>query len=475
MARLVTIEPVTRIEGPARVTISLDDDGRVTGAHVHVTAVRGFEAFCVGRLIREMPALTARICGICPVSHALAAAQAGDVILGAPPPTAARRLRALLQLAQLVQSHALSFFLLSAPDLVEPGGGDPARRNLFALAEDAPEVVRDGIALRSFGQQVIERVAGQRVHPAFAVPGGVAHPLDPAARDELDRALPAALSTARRTLEGWWERLARHPDAAGPASDLGGLFLALIGADGGLDLTEGALRVVSARGEVLADGVAPARYPELLGEAVEPWTYTKLAFWRPLGKDAGMYRVGPLARLNLARRCGTPLADLALARFRALAAGPVLSPVHAHLARLVEIVWGLEAIGALLSDPAILDREVLSSPGEGRPEGVGACEAPRGTLFHRYRVDAGGVVTFADLVVATGQNALAMNAAVREVAARWLGHGRIDEALLNRVEAVIRAFDPCLSCATHAAGGRTVALRLVGPRGEVLDEAPAER
>jgi NAD-reducing hydrogenase large subunit len=473
--RLVTIAPVTRIEGPARVTIALDDEGRVVDAHVHVTAVRGFEAFCVGRLLREMPALTARICGICPVSHALAAAQAGDVVLGAPPPPAARRLRALLQLAQLVQSHALSFFLLSAPDLVTPGGGDPARRNLFALAEDAPELVRDGIALRSFGQQVIERVAGQRVHPAFAVPGGVAHPLEPAVRDSLARTLPAAVSAAERTLEQWWERLARLPDDAGATGDLGGLLLALVGADGALDLTGGALRVVSSRGEVVADGVAPARYPELLGEAVEPWTYTKLAFWRPLGRDAGMYRVGPLARLAVASRCGTPLADRALARFRALALGPVRSPMHAHLARLVELLHGVEAIGALLSDPAILGREVLASPGEGRPEGVGACEAPRGTLFHRYRVDRDGVVTFADLVVPTGQNAVAMDRAVRQAAERWLGHARIDDALLNRVEAVIRAFDPCLSCATHAVDGRAVALRLVGPRGEVLDEAPAER
>ena len=471
----ITIEPVTRIEGHALVTVDLGDDGRVRDARVHVTELRGFEAFCVGRLLREMPALTSRVCGICPVSHALASAKAGDVLLGAEPPPAARALRSLLQRAQLVQSHALSFFHLSAPDFVVPEGGDPARRSVLAAAEVAPGLVAYGVALRRFGQGAVERLAGRRVHPDLAVPGGVTRPLEPAARDELLAALPDALDRAARTLEWWWERWPALGADAAPALEQDGLFLALVGPGGLLQHDGGTLRVVSATGEVVADGEDPARYETLLAEEVEPSSYAKLAHWRALGRDAGTYRVGPLARLNVATRCGTPLADAALARFRALSEGPVRSTFHAHTARLVELVFALERMRALLDDPAILARDVLAPPGEARAEGVGACEAPRGTLFHRYRVDPDGLVTFVDLVVATGQNARAMNATVRRLAERWLAGTTITPDLLNRVEAGLRAFDPCLSCATHAAGTRWITLRVVGPGGEVLDEAPAPR
>jgi NAD-reducing hydrogenase large subunit len=245
-----------------------------------------------------------------------------------------------------------------------------------------------------------------------------------------------------------------------------------VGAAGELDPCEGRLRVCSARGETVADGVDPARYAELISERAEPWTYARLAHWRALGAEAGAYRVGPLARLNLVRRCGTPRADAALERFRALAPGPVRSTFHAHAARLVEIVFALERIGELLADPDLLSPEVLAPAGEARAEGVGACEAPRGTLFHHYEVTADGVVTRVNLVVATGQNQLAMNRTVRRIAERWLAGGRVTDGLLDRVEAGIRAFDPCLSCAAHADGTPRIALRLVGPRGELLDEAP---
>jgi NAD-reducing hydrogenase large subunit len=472
MSRRIVIDPVTRIEGHASVTIEVGDDGRVVDARVHVAEVRGFESICAGRPLREMPALTARICGICPVSHALAAARAGDAILGAEPPPAARKLRLLLQLAQWVQSHALSFFHLSAPDFVFGHDGDPARRNLFGLLEAMPGLARDGVALRRFGQEAIARVAGQRVHAAFAVPGGVARPLDPRARDEIRDGLPGALAAAERTIAWWKEALPRHAEEASACGDFESLFLSLVGPAGEIDPCGERLRLVSARGEVLRDGLAPACYRELLGEAVEPWTYAKLAYYRPLGYPEGLYRVGPLARLNAASRCGTPRADRELRDFRALGRGAVLSTFHAHLARLVEVLHALERMRGLLDDPEILGTGVLAPPGLPREEGVGTCEAPRGTLFHHYRVDAGGLVTWANLLVPSGQNALAMNRAVKQIAARWLEGRRITGGLQNRVEAGIRAFDPCLSCATHAVGERWVALRLVGPGGEVLDEAP---
>ncbi len=471
MGRRIEIEPVTRIEGHARVTIELGEDGRVRDATVHVTELRGFERICAGRLVTELPALTARICGICPVAHALAAARAGDVLLGAAPPPAARLLRELLQLAQVVQSHAVAFHLLAAPDFVVPDG-EPAR-SFLAMADRAPQLARDGIDLRRFGQQVIERVAGRRVHPAFAVPGGVTHPLDPAARDAVREAIPAALAAAGRTLSWWDEQEPTHADEAESCGTFPSLFLAMAGPDGDLTFCDGALRVVSSDGTVIADAVDPARYAEVLGEAVAASTYVRLPYWRAAGRDHGLYRVGPLARLNVARHCGTPLANAELERWRTAAAGrPVLSTFSAHRARLVEILHGIERIDQLLEDPRILDREVRTPPGTSRDDAVGACEAPRGTLFHHYRADGDGVVTWVNLLVASGQNALAMNRAVRQIADRLLSGAEITPALLNRVEAGIRAFDPCLSCATHADGERWIALRLVGPGGELLDEVP---
>ncbi len=473
MGRRITIEPITRIEGHAVVTVELADDGRVADARVHVTQLRGFEAFCVGRLLGELPALTARVCGICPVAHAIASAKAADVVLGAVPPPAARKLRSLLLLAQLVQSHALSFFLLSSPDLVLAGERDPARRSFLGVADVAPELVADGVALRRFGQEVIERVASRRIHPACAVPGGVPRPLEPAARDAIRAALPGALERAVRTLDAAWPLLARRPDGADDPGELDTLSLALVGPGGTLDLEGDALRVVSPIGVVVADGVDPARYGEVVAEAAEPWTYARLAWWRALGVPAGIYRVGPLARLDVVSRCGTPLADTALLRFRSLAGDRGRSTLHAHVARLIEIVFALERMGALLAEPGLVDANVLGSPGAGRREGVGACEAPRGTLFHHYRVDGDGRVTFVDLVVPTGQNTLAMNRAVRRIAEGWARGGRDTDALRTEVEAGLRAFDPCLSCATHAAGARWLTLRVVGARGDVLDESPA--
>lgn len=471
MVRTITIEPVTRIEGHARVTIALGDDGRVADARVHVLELRGFEALCAGRLVTELPALTSRICGICPVSHALAAAQAGDLLLGAAPPPAALRLRALVQLGQLVQSHALSLFLLSGPDLV-PGAAEvePSRRSFLGLAARAPDLVRDGLALRRFGQTVIERVAGRRVHPAFSIPGGVVRPLDRAARDDLRAAVPDALGRARRALDALWEPLA---DGAASAR-LGahdGVFLALVGEDGALGLTGGRLRAVGARGEVRADGVGPARFADLLGERAVPGTRAAHADWRGPGGDAAIV-VGPLARLNVVARCGTPRADAALARFRALATGPVRDLGLAHLARLVEVVHAIERAGELLDGEDLLDPDVRAPPGARCAEAVGACEAPRGTLFHRVRADPDGIATFVDLVVPTGVNARAMDAAVRSIAEDALSGARVGDALVARIEAGLRAFDPCLSCATHAAGERWVAVRLVGPDGATLDASP---
>jgi NAD-reducing hydrogenase large subunit len=470
MGSRLIIDPVTRIEGRARVTIELTDAGTVSSAHVQVMQLRGFESICVGRPLGEMPALTARICGICPVSHFLASSRAGDVLLGASPPLAARRLRELLQLAQIVQSHALSFFYLSAPDFVLGHEAAPERRSILGLLEAAPDLARDGVALRAFGQGVIEKVTGQRIHGAFTVPGGVARPLAPETRRAIRSEVPGALGAAERAISWWEAEEPRHAEEAESCGNFPTAFLALVGSDGSLSFDGGRLRLVSADGQVLEDGLDPSRYGEFIDERADGSSYLKPAHWRSMGLPAGAYRVGPLARLNVVSGCGTPRADRALARLRGKARAPLLSTFRAHRARLVEILYALERMEELLDDPALLGQEVLATPGERLHEGVGVCEAPRGTLFHRYRVDDDGLVTGVDLLIASAQNALSMDRAVHQAASRWLDGARITPALLNRVEAAIRAFDPCLSCATHAHGESWVSLRLLGPGGEVIDE-----
>ncbi len=469
MGRRIVIDPVTRIEGHAKISILLDDAGEVADARFHVTELRGFEKICEGRSFREMPALTSRVCGICPVSHALASSLAGDRILAVEVPPAARLLRRLLNLAQLVQSHALSFFHLSGPDLFLGFEADPARRNLFGLAAERPELARDGVRLRRFGQEAIENLAGRRIHAEWTVPGGVTRPLSAEGRERIRAGLPEAIRIARRALAAWKGKAESWRAEVGDALTFPSLFLGMVGEDGALEHTEGRLRFVDAEGRTVADGIEPERWRDWIAEATEPDSYLKTPFFKPLGREAGTYRVGPLARLNVASRCGTPLADVELAELRKDGDGPVLSSFLAHHARLIEILHALERIEVLLDDPLVLSDDVRAVAARNRARGVGACEAPRGTLFHEYEVDRDGIVTRAELLVATGQNAPAMNRAIARLARRHLSRGRLTEGLLNRVEAGIRAFDPCLSCSTHASGKMPLLIELLAPDGALLD------
>jgi NAD-reducing hydrogenase large subunit len=471
MSERIVIDPVTRIEGHAKITIHLDDAGAVKDARFHVIEFRGFEKFCEGRSFREMPVLTARICGICPVSHLLASAKATDALLAVEIPEPARKLRKLVNLGQLVQSHALSFFHLSSPDFLLGYDADPERRNVLALAETHPEIARDGIRLRKWGQEVIEIVAGKRIHPAWATPGGVARPLTEAGRDRIRAGLDDALEIAQRTL-AWWKRvLVDHQEEARTFGNFPTLFMGMVDEQGLLDHTDGKLRFVSETGEILQDQIDPAEYERWIGEAVEPDSYLKSPYFEPLGHPGGIYRVGPLARLNVCTRCGTPRADEELAEFRQLGRGAVLASFHYHYARLIEILHGIEKIAQLLAEPDILSPDVQAVAMRNRLRGVGACEAPRGTLFHDYEVKPGGILTRVNLLIATGQNNLAMNRTVAQIARHFVDGRKLREGMLNRVEAGIRAFDPCLSCSTHAAGRMPLRVELVDAGGAVVDAA----
>ncbi len=470
MAQQITIDPITRIEGHAKITIHLDDQGIVRDAQLHITQFRGFEKLCEGRRFSEMPALTARICGICPVSHLIASGKACDALLAVRIPETAEKLRRIFNLAQLVQSHALSFFHLSSPDFLLGMDADPATRNIVGVIQANPQVARDGIRLRQFGQQMIEWLAGKRIHPSWIVPGGVAQPLSADKREQMLAGIPEAIDITQRTLQWFKGVLKQFSEEIQTFANFPSLFMGLVTETGALEHYDGVLRVVDSAGNVIADKIDPDRYQDYIGEAVEPWTYLKFPYYKPIGYPEGIYRVGPLARLNIADRCGTPLADEALEEFRTLERGAVLSSFHYHYARLIEILYGLERIQQLLNEPDILSPNVQAFAGPNRTEGIGVAEAPRGTLIHHYRIDKDGLITWANLIIATGHNNLAMNRGILQAAKHFVKGDRLQEGMLNRVEAVIRCFDPCLSCSTHAVGQMPLHVQLLSHDGKVLDE-----
>jgi NAD-reducing hydrogenase large subunit len=466
----IVIDPITRIEGHSRITIHLDPDGEVRDAQFHVTQFRGFERIVQGRPIHEMPSIMARICGICPVSHLIASSKACDQIMAVDPPPTGADLRRVMNLAQIVQSNALSFFHLSSPDLLFGFDGDPATRNIIGVAREAPQLARDGIAVRRFGQQIIEWLGGKRIHPAWVVPGGVESPLSAETRDRILATIPEALAATERAMAWYASSLVRFEDDAATFGDFPSAFMALVDADGNVEHYDGTLRVMDATGALLADGIDPRAYPDYLGEAVEPWSYLKSTYWKALGYPEGVYRVGPLARVIVADRMGTPRADLELEAFRRRVGRVPTSSFHYHQARLIDMLYAIERIDELLRGPEILSPRVRSFAGINRNEGVGVSEAPRGTLLHHYRVDDDGIVEWANLVIATGHNNLAMNRSVAQVARTYVRSARLTEGMLNRVEAVIRCYDPCLSCSTHALGQMPLVVQLLAADGTLLDE-----
>lgn len=479
MSQRIVIDPLTRIEGHAKITIYLDDTGEVADARFHVTEFRGFEKFCEGRPFWEMPGITSRICGICPISHLLASAKAGDHILSVAIPAAAVKLRRLMNLAQIIQSHSLSFFHLSAPDLLLGMDSDPQQRNVFGLIAAEPEIARGGIRLRQFGQEIIELLGGRKIHPTWAVPGGVREPLSVARRDQILERIPEVKATALKAIERFKQVLQAHQREVQTFGNFPSLFMGLVSPEGLWEHYDGYLRFVDSAGNIIADRLEPSRYREYIGEAVEPWSYLKSPYYRPLGYpdqrdqcrlDSGIYRVGPLARLNICTRIGTSLADQELREFRQHGTGTVTSSFFYHYARLIEILGAIEKIEQMMDDPDLQSTHLRADAGVNQLESVGVSEAPRGTLFHHYQVDENGLIQKVNLIIATGQNNLAMNRTVAQIARHFIHGTDIPEGMLNRVEAGIRAFDPCLSCSTHAAGQMPLHVQLVSVDGTLLNE-----
>jgi NAD-reducing hydrogenase large subunit len=467
----IVINPITRIEGHAKVTIQLNEDLSVKDAKFQVTDFRGFEKFSEGRPFYEMPSITSRACGICPVSHLLASAKACDEIVAVKPHKTAVLLRRLMHNGQMIQSHALNFFHLSAPDFLLGMDADPAIRNIFGLIQKQPELARQGIRLRKFGQEIIENVAGKKIHSSeWILPGGAKWPLTKERADYLLSNLPEALHTTLNTIKMFKKWLAGCTEEIETYGDFPSMYMGLVTADGGLEMYDGNIRIVDNDGKIVADQLSCDKYYEYIGEAVEPYSFMKFPYYKPRGYPDGMYRVGPLARLNISTHCGTPLADAELREFKKLGKhGIVQSTFHYHYARLIETLFCIEKTKEILEDPEVLSERTCTKAYVNNKEGVGVAEAPRGTLIHHYKVDPEGMITKVNMIIATEHNNLAYNKAVTQVAKKYVKAEQLEEGMLNRVESVIRSFDPCLSCATHMVGQMPLEIHLINSQGKLLD------
>ncbi len=468
--RRVAIDPVSRVEGHGKVTILLDDDNRVHQVRLHIVEFRGFEKFIQGRPYWEVPVMVQRLCGICPVSHHLAASKAMDIIVGARELTpTAEKVRRLMHYGQMLQSHALHFFHLSSPDLLFGFDSDVAKRNIVGIVAAYPEIAKKGVLLRKFGQEVIRITAGKRVHGTGSIPGGVNKSLSAEERDFLLKDAYQMVAWSREAVQIIKQLHLQNPALYDVFGAFRSNFMSLVAPDGGLDFYHGALRARDAAGKKIFDQVNYEGYDQVITEGVKPWSYMKFPFLTALGEENGWYKVGPLARVQNCDQIATPLAESERKEFVAHGKG---APIHAtlayHWARMIELLFAAETIKDLLHDDDLLGRNLVAL-GARAQEGVGVIEAPRGTLFHHYRVDENDLVTMANLIVSTTHNNQPMNVAVREVAKRYLDGRHLTEGLLNHIEVAIRCFDPCLSCATHALGQMPLQVSLVDAEGQEIE------
>lgn len=447
------IDPISRVEGHGKVTLLVDDNNRIQQVRLHIVEFRGFEKFIQGRPYWEVPVLVQRLCGICPVSHHLAAAKAIDQIVGAAHITeAAEKIRRLLHFGQVMQSHALHFFHLASPDLLFGFESDIQRRNIVGVIASQKEIALKGIHLRRFGQQVLEMISGKRIHGTLCLPGGVNKSLTSAEKAPLLAELSTIQQYAEDAVDLARDLFLKNADYHRDFATIQSNFMGMIGARGELELYHGNLRLIDAQGQKIEDQFDYHNYPDILLEEVKSWTYMKFPHYKALGAEKGWYRVGPLARLNVCDFIGSPRAEFRRQQyFSDLGTSPVHSALAFHWARMIELLHCVEMIGTLLTDPVLESQDLVVSGRKGN-EGIGVIEAPRGTLFHHYKIGDDDLIEFANLIVSTTNNNQAMNESIRQVAQRYLDGKDLNEAALNQIEVAIRAYDPCLSCATHAIG-----------------------
>ncbi len=479
MSKKITIEPVTRVEGHGKVTIKLNDAGEVTDSRLHIVEFRGFERFVQGRPYWEAPVLVQRLCGICPVSHHLAAAKALDVIVGAGTgdglTAVGDKMRRLMHYGQFFQSHVLHFFHLSSPDFLFGFDGDPVTRNIIGVIQENRDLAIQGVMMRKYGQEVIKHTAGKKVHGTGAIPGGINKNLSIAERDILlngadplnaDKMVEWSIG-ALEFFKGYHKANVKTVDGF---ANFPSNHLSLVREDGAFDIYNGVLRAVDTNGNRILDDVDCQDYDKYIEEEVKNWSYMKFPYLKSLGKEKGWYRVGPLARLNVCDFIPTPLAQKEFEEFKAYTHGkPNGMSLHYHWARLIEVLHSAEMIRDLLNDPD-LQNDDLVVKGEKLYKGVGVIEAPRGTLFHHYEINKDDQITLANLIVSTTNNNQPMNTAVNLTAKSFMnGQKEITEGMMNAVEVAIRAYDPCLSCATHAMGQMPLEMTLINEKDEIID------
>ncbi len=469
----VVIDPVTRVEGHGKVTLLMDDANRIRQARLHIVEFRGFEKFIEGRPYWELPVLVQRLCGICPVSHHLAAGKAIDQLVGVSPddltPTATK-LRRLLHFGQVLQSHALHFFHLASPDLLFGFQSDVSMRNIVALLETYPEIALHGVKMRKYGQELIKTITGKRIHGSAVVAGGMNRALSRDERDylleDIDTMIAWAEDALKLVINLHNANLPFHDEFATIRSN----YMSLTQSNGALELYHGGLRLRRDDGELIHDHFDCQNYQELISEEVKSWSYMKFPYLTALGPDTGWYRVGPLARVNNCDLIPTPKAEAARVLFKAHTDEPLVhSTLGYHWARMIETLHCAESIKELLNDPQLLGADLVTQ-GERHNEGIGVIEAPRGTLFHHYQIDENDIVTKANLIVSTTSNNQAINESVRQVASHYLDGRELTEPLLNQIEVAIRAYDPCLSCATHALGKMALQVELLDLDGQLIDQ-----
>jgi NAD-reducing hydrogenase large subunit len=467
----IVIDPVTRVEGHGKVTIIQDDEGHIDRTRLLIVEFRGFERFIQGRPYWEAPVVVQRLCGICPVSHHLAAAKAMDVIVGTGPdglsPTA-EKMRRLMHYGQMLQSHALHFYHLCSPDLLFGFDSDVLKRNVLAVAAEYPDLAFQGIMLRKYGQEIIKDTAGKKIHGTGAIPGGINKNLSIEERDRHLKDIDQIIEWSRASVELVKKVHSQNPTYFDNFASFDSNHLSLVRKDGALDLYHGNLRAVDNEGNKIIDQVDYADYLKYIGEEVKSWSYMKFPFLRKLGKRKGWYRVGPLARLNCCDFIPSDLAQKEFEQFRAYTGGkPNNFSLHYHWARMIEMLHSAEMIKELLNDKDLQGTDLVRK-GQKTSEGVGLLEAPRGTLFHHYKVNEQDQITMCNLIVSTTNNNEPMNSAVTKVANQHLEGKQITENMLNFVEVAIRAYDPCLSCATHALGKMPLKVELRDSRGREI-------
>ena len=474
--RKIVIDPVTRVEGHGKVTLLLNEKNEVTQSRLHIVEFRGFERFVQGRPYWEAPVLVQRLCGICPVSHHLCAAKALDEVVGVSSSElseSADQIRRLMHYGQVFQSHVLHFFHLASPDLLFGVDADPQKRNIFGLIQEFPELAKKAVLMRKFGQEVIEVTCGKKIHGTGAIPGGVNKSISQAEVQSLlhrpDYNAHLMIDWALEGIELFKDYHRKNREFVDSFADFPSHFMSLVAPDGALDLYHGALRAIDYDGNKIFDQIDYQNYLDYIAEETKSWTYNKFPYIKKLGPENGWYRVGPLARLNTCDYIPSPLAQKEFEIYKAYSKGkPSGKSMHMHWARLIEVLHSAEVILNLLKSPAILGGELIRT-GKRRSVGVGLLEAPRGTLFHHYEVAENDLITLCNLIVSTTSNNEGMNRAVGWVAKNNIsGKPEISEGLLNLVEVAIRAYDPCLSCATHAVGQMPLEVQLEGFNGEIL-------